>query len=150
MEKVMPAWAAKIAAIMKKNPKGQPIDEHGKFYGSPIPIEPPLGYKRQPSLAEQMRQLIRSEALAAAARSQGYETLEEGDDFDVQDDYDPRSPWEYNFDPVVDPEALETAIAPKSDNPVDPALKTSGQSDPKLNAPEPGKLDNAPPAPKTQ
>lgn len=105
-EKLLPAWAAKIAAIMKKNPKGKPLDEKGKFYGSPIPLEPPLGYKRTPSLHDQVRELIRSERLATIAREQGYETLEEGDDFDVQDDYDPRSPWEHNFDPIVDPDRL--------------------------------------------
>lgn len=145
MEKVMPAWAAKIAAIMKKNPKGQPIDEHGKFYGSPIPIEPPLGYKRQPSLAEQMRQLIRSEALAAAARSQGYETLEEGDDFDVQDDYDPRSPWEYNFDPVVDPQALEAATKPPP--PPAPSPNAEGAQGAGGGSPQPAPAEHAPPAP---
>ena len=65
----------------------------------PVPMEPPLGYRRQPSLMEQVREMVRSEQLRREVESAGMETFEESEDFDVED-YDPRSPWEENFDPV--------------------------------------------------
>lgn len=37
--------------------------------------------------------------LGLKAAEQEHETLEEADDFDVGDDYDPTSPWEENFHP---------------------------------------------------
>lgn len=36
------------------------------------------------------------------AKTQGYETLEESEDFDCgDDDFDPKSPWEMQFDPTA-------------------------------------------------
>lgn len=72
--------------------------ESGRELNDPTPVSPPLNYKRAPSLAEQIREMVRSEALAQALRSQGVETFEEADDFDVGDDFDPSSPYEANFD----------------------------------------------------
>jgi len=74
----------------------------GRLMVSPLPIAPPLGYKKQPTLAEQMRAMIRSEALRVAAQESGHETFEEADDFDVDDDFDPTSPFEEVFDPSLD------------------------------------------------
>lgn len=68
---------------------------------NPTPVAPPVGYKRQPSLTEQIRAMVRSEALRQAAEAEGVETFEEADDFEV-DDYDPTSPYEEVFDPVED------------------------------------------------
>lgn len=76
------------------------LTEDGREKPDPTPMAPPIGYKRQPSLAEQIRAMVRSEALAAAARNAGAETFEEADDFDVGDDFDPSSPYEDQFDPV--------------------------------------------------
>lgn len=76
------------------------------------PVAPPIGYKKIPSLAEQIRQAILSEKLKEAAQSQGLETFEEADDFDVGDDFDPRSPYEESFEPVHPapaPEAVQAA-----------------------------------------
>lgn len=75
------------------------LDKNGYELHDPVPIEPPLGYKRTPSLSEQMRDMVRGEALRRAALEAGAETFEEADDFDVGDDYDPRSPYEEIFDP---------------------------------------------------
>lgn len=65
----------------------------------PVPMAPPVGYRRQPSLLDQVREMVRSEQLALEARRAGMETFEESEDFEVED-YDPRSPWEDVFDPV--------------------------------------------------
>jgi len=77
------------------------LDENGREIVSPLPLEPPLGYKKQPSMAEHIRELIRSERLKQEAEAQGMETFEEADDFDVGDDYEPHSPWENDFDPPI-------------------------------------------------
>lgn len=66
---------------------------------SAIPVAPPVGYVKQPSLAERIRAMVRSEHLRQAAEAGGYETFEESEDFEVGDDYDPRSPYEEQFDP---------------------------------------------------
>ncbi|UIB81459.1 hypothetical protein [Flyfo microvirus Tbat2_151] len=65
-------------------------------------MAPPVGYKRQPSLADQIREMVRSERLAMEAENAGYETFEEADDFDVGDDYDPQTPYENEFDTPLD------------------------------------------------
>lgn len=77
------------------------LDKRGHELHDPVPLEPPLGYKRTPSLSEQIRTMVRGEALKRAALEAGAETFEEADDFDVGDDHDPRSPYEEIFDPPV-------------------------------------------------
>lgn len=70
-----------------------------RLIADPLPLEPPIGYKRTPPLAEQIRAMVRGEALAHAARNSGKETFEEADDFDVDDDFDPQAPYEEVFEP---------------------------------------------------
>lgn len=77
-----------------QNSSGQEIPD-------PTPIAPPIGYKRQPSIFEQMRQMVLSDRLAAEASAAGAETFEEADDFDVGEDIDPRSGWENDYDPPI-------------------------------------------------
>jgi len=77
------------------------LDEKGREIVSPLPMEPPLGYKRQPTMVEIIRQQIQSEHLARDLAAQGVETFEEADDFEVGDDYEPSSPWENEFDPPI-------------------------------------------------
>lgn len=72
---------------------------NGVEYPDPTPVAPPVGFIKQPTLAETMRQMIRSEELKKYARESGAETFEESEDFDVGDDFDPMSPHEELFDP---------------------------------------------------
>lgn len=88
----------RLAKIASKNPKGRRYDDLGRFHPDPTPIAPPVGYTRSPTIAEQIRTMVRSEALRQHADAQGADTFEEADDFDVGDDYDPRSPWEEQFE----------------------------------------------------
>lgn len=67
----------------------------------PTPIAPPLGYVKQPSITERIRDMVRSEHLRRAAEEAGAETFEEANDFDVGDDFDPHSPYEEVFEPPV-------------------------------------------------
>lgn len=64
--------------------------------GTPMAL--PVGFRRPPSLIEQMRLMIRNEMSQAAAQK-GRETFEEANDFDVADDPDdPTTPWEHAAD----------------------------------------------------
>lgn len=65
------------------------------------PMAPPIGFKKQPSMVEHMRAMVRSEMLRQAAEASGNETFEEADDFDVPDDLVPMSGFEN--DPEFEP-----------------------------------------------
>lgn len=81
---------------------GEIIAEHLKYKGrrmtvdgaeipDPTPMAPPVGYKKQPSMFDIVREQVRLSKLAEEA---GAESFEEANDFDVGDDYDPESPHE--------------------------------------------------------
>lgn len=72
--------------------------EEGHEILNPTPIAPPLGYTPQLSLAEQIRQQVRLQALAERMDP---ETEEEADDFDVDDDPPIPSRWENDMVPSV-------------------------------------------------
>lgn len=82
---------------------GEIVDIKRHETPDPTPVAAAIGYKREPSLAEKVRNMVRSEQLRLAAEAAGAETFEEADDFEVGDDYDPRSPYEIDFDPPVEP-----------------------------------------------
>lgn len=75
-------------------------DEQGREMMDPTPIAPPIGYKKSPSITEQIRAMITSERLRQEVEAQGYETFEESDDFDMAEDPDPKSPYEEQFEPL--------------------------------------------------
>lgn len=80
------------------NSKGKRLDALGREIPDPTPLAPPLGYRKQASIFDQVRAMVLSDKLAAEAEAAGFETLEEADDFDVGDDFDPRSPFEFPDD----------------------------------------------------
>lgn len=80
------------------NAKGRRQDERGRELPDPVPLAPPVGYKPSKDIFEQVREMVRSEALAAAAAAGGAETFEEAEDFNVGDDFDPSSPYEDVFE----------------------------------------------------
>lgn len=87
--------------------KKSEVAQIGEFIGSalvpdPTPIATPAKALVKPGLAEQVRQLVHSEQMRAAAESAGFETPEEADDFNVGDDYEPDSPYEIDLDPSTD------------------------------------------------
>ncbi|AZL83004.1 hypothetical protein [Apis mellifera associated microvirus 42] len=119
---------AKAASSQKHEEFIQPsaadtyLDSKGREKPDPTPIAPPIGYKRQPSLAEQIRNMVRSERLAMEAAAAGYGTFEEEDDFDTGEDLDPRSPYEIDFDPplqTISPPQQEGGSSPAVPPPVD-------------------------------
>lgn len=76
------------------------IGPRGSEINSGEPVDVPLGYRRPPTLDQQIQRLVR-DAVSRQAAQDGFETFEEADDFDVGDDYDPTSPYEMVFDPAV-------------------------------------------------
>lgn len=81
--------------------KKSTYNENGEEILDPTPIEIPLHFQRPMSLNERIKQMVQHEA-SMIARANGYETFSEADDFNVDDDeIDPSSPWEENFDPEV-------------------------------------------------
>lgn len=111
--------------------------EVGKEFPNPVPLEPPLGYVLSKPLHEQIRDLVMNE-LSQQARAAGMETLEESEDFDVGDDYDPMSPWEMEYEPTqpwftsIEVEAAEAraAAARKAAEPPPPPPAAPPSDDP--------------------
>lgn len=78
------------------------LDEHGREILDPVPMAPPLGYSRQPSLVELVRDMVRGEHLRRAALEDDKDDFETFDNFEIPDDPgDPHSRWENDFDPPV-------------------------------------------------
>lgn len=86
-------------------------DQYGREIPDSEPMQPPIGYNRQPSLSEQMRAMIVSHQLAREAAEAGMETFEEADDFEIGDDFEEErhSPYEANFDPMTPEEKAALA-----------------------------------------
>lgn len=70
----------------------------GQEIPDPTPMAPPVGFISQPSMMDHVVDLIRSNDLRRLAESQGFETLEESDDFNVADDDEPMSAYEMEED----------------------------------------------------
>lgn len=116
------------------NAKGQELPD-------PTPMQPPVGFIKQESLHDKIRAMVVSEKLRMEAQAAGKETFEEADDFDVEDDYDPTSPYEEIFDPPATLAEREQGFA----NRIAAATRKAFQED--VPKPPPGE---APPSPGPQ
>lgn len=78
-------------------------DYRGRELLDSTPMAPPVGYKKQPSMVEIIRNMVRSERLKSEAEAAGKESFEDADNFEVADDEGelPRSTFENEFDPPV-------------------------------------------------
>jgi len=103
------------APVFERSVQSEYLDDKGREKPNPVPLEPPVGYKKQPSMVDVIRAQVAAVSREAAMR--GAETEEEANDFDVGDDYEPTSPWEHDFEP--DP-AMERMIALQSKPPAKP------------------------------
>jgi len=106
LEDAIAKVASDLEPLREESVQARYLDEHGREKPNPTPMAPPIGYRRQPTIAEQMRQMIQLASLEAAQA--GAETEEEANDFDVGEDMEPNTPYEHDFDP--DP-ALEHMLA---------------------------------------
>lgn len=76
------------------------LDADGNEVLDRTPIAIPAGFKRPESLQEQIQRCVRH-SLSEMSAAAGGETFEEADDFEVDDEVDPASPYETFFDPVL-------------------------------------------------
>lgn len=76
------------------------LDEFGREIPDSTPLRLPAGFKRPETLAEQVQRLVRTH-ISRMAEEEGYETFEDADDFEVDDEFDPSTPYEMFFDPVL-------------------------------------------------
>lgn len=108
---------SKIKEVFQKAPRArdQLLSDTGGEVLSDKPISIPAGMKRPETLAEQVARLVRSEHLAQYARDHDMETFEESEDFDCDDDFDPFSPYETVFDPVLQKDVSPHEFAQNSD-----------------------------------
>lgn len=113
----MPLWAYLDKLFRKR----QTVD--GAELPDPRPMAPPVGFVKQPSMVDIIREQVRAEVSRAAAAN-GYETLEESDDFYIEDDDDPSSPYEmeHDYEPISEflsrMTAAEAAAAEKAGAPI--------------------------------
>lgn len=129
------------------------LTDSGREIPDPVPLAPPVGYRPQPSMVDIIRQQIRSAQLAQEAEAAGLETFEEADDFDVDDDFDPSSPYEEIFDPAPPRRRFMTAeeqLDPRRPHrkapPPAPPAKQAAPAAPE-GAPAPSPAQAAPPVP---
>lgn len=64
------------------------------------PMEIPAGFRKPESMEEMVQRLVRRQ-VSEAAEARGDETFEESEDFEIDDMFDPSSPYEEVFDPVL-------------------------------------------------
>lgn len=72
------------------------IQRHEKV--DPVPMAPPVGYRREPSLMEKIQMMVLKDKVDRLQAELGADTPEEAEDFDVEDaEYpsDPVSPHEF-------------------------------------------------------
>lgn len=108
-------------------PTKSTLDKNGHEIPDPNPVAPALNLERQPTLAERIRQEVRSQAFQAQLRAD-QETFEEADDFEVGDDYDPSSPYEEEFEGQFD--TRPQAAPPKAEPPRETAREANPEPTP--------------------
>jgi len=74
-------------------------DKEGFEILDETPMQPPLNYKRPPTLSEQIRQQVIAHKLELLEQME--ETEEEADDFEVGEDFEPASKYENDNTPTI-------------------------------------------------
>lgn len=115
--------------------KGRRMNERGQELPDPVPMEPPLGYKKQPSMVDIIRAQVRQE-VSRRAQMAGYESFDEADDFEVEDfDPEPQAPYEAEFEPVSALRA-KAAVAAKEAEIAANAVKVAEAAEKAQGAPQ--------------
>lgn len=86
----------------------------GKELPDPVPLSQPLGYVPPEDLMTMIRRMVHSEMAQTILKDAGIETIDEADDFDIEDDpLDPYTEYEKVFFPPAEgPPAQPAAAAP--------------------------------------
>lgn len=80
MKKVVQAARDAVRAFQQK------YNERGEEMPDPTPVEVPLGFRKPPTLHEQIKMFIRTEEFRRAAAREGVENFEEANDFELGDE----------------------------------------------------------------
>ena len=83
------------------------LNERGHEVLDDTPVAVPLRWSRPASTLDQIRAQLK--IISREAEQNGNETFQEADDFEIGDDYDPRSPWELSIDQELH---TESPVAP--------------------------------------
>lgn len=105
------------------------------------PVAPPVGYKRQPTMVDIVRDMIRSEKLRQEVEAAGAETFEEADDFDVDDEMYPTSPYE--FEDIFEPHPGATVRGDESSSAAPPQPAAASGSERPAEAADAGSAAQA-------
>lgn len=68
-------------------------------YLDPTPISPPVGFVKPRHIIDDIREMVRTE-MSRRAEDGGFDSFEDAEDFDIDDEYDPTTPFEQYFDPT--------------------------------------------------
>lgn len=117
------------------------IGKDGKEYPDPVPIAPPLDYAPPPDLMTMIKTMIFSERMKQLADQEDFDSIEEADDFDIEDDpADPLTPYERHFEPPPEPPAPRPEVGTPPAVPAAPqgtAAPPAGVSSPPPATPQP-------------
>lgn len=101
------------------------IRSDGKEYPDGVPMQPPVGYRAEPTISELIKMFVRRE-LSQVADQHEFDSFEEAEDFDIEDDpVDPLTPYERVFDP---PKPLIPDVKP--DTPLTPKVEEAPVASP--------------------
>jgi hypothetical protein len=125
-----------IEEAMAGHPKGRPFVGN-KLLMDPTPVAPPAGYKKQPSMIDVIRQQVAQ--ASKAAEQEGFETVEEANDFDVDGDPFPSSPYEFVEEEFEVPPSVQHARYKEEEE--DAPEEGDGGVLPPTNPPEPEQID---------
>lgn len=110
-------------------------DADGAEHLDPTPMQPPLGYKKIPSLRDQIRQMVMEHH--KQLEDNDPESIEEADDFEMEEDYDPHSRWENDFEPSIKElkKLYAERLAAEAAAASPPPTNTTGSGTPLASAP---------------
>jgi len=145
---ILTALRGKFKPIIGKNPR---LDNNGHEILSDKPMAIPVGFRRPPTLAEQVARLVRTERFKESLEHEDLETFEEADDFDIPDDpLDPTTPYEADYDhaaiSAMDKGIVSAPTASKTLAQVDEEIKAQKASNKSKASPEPKNDPQAAPA----
>lgn len=93
----------------KKKERTLSLDQDGSEIVDSRPMEIPVGFRRPPSLQEQIQRFVRVE-MSERAHARGEETFEESEYFGEEDRIDASSPYELEFDPSTGHEVTKEEL----------------------------------------
>lgn len=126
-----------------RSKKGRTLDANGREVLDPTPVAIPAGFKRPPSLEEQIKRLVADRDIQRSLSDAGLETFDEANDFDIPDDPpDPAAIDEEWWDPVLRRTVTTREVFEKRDELAELTSRL-------VRPPEPVATPTPPPAPPT-